>query len=89
MRVKLNCRCVQLEEHMCMCVEEACIKNSRDLLGDGMKTLTPSSTIQNSRNLSEWTGAVVREADQGPAPSHRKEPAPPDILNTFLTPVHI
>lgn len=79
---------LQLEEHVCMCGGEICIKNNRDLLGDALRTLTPFPIIQNSRNLSAWTGAVVREAQQGPAPSHKRGPAP-DVLNTLLTPVHV
>ena len=52
---------------MCVRGGEICNKNSRDFLGNGMRTLTPFSISQNSRNLSLWTGSVVR-VTRGPAP---------------------
>lgn len=47
-----------------MCEGEICIRNSRDLLGNGIKTLTPFSITQNSRNLSKRPGPVVKEGQQ-------------------------
>lgn len=84
--VKLNCRYMQLEGHVCLCGGKIYIKNSRSLLGTGMKALTPFplSKIPETclSGQVQWLGE-----DTKALPLTTKTVQPCDIVATLLTPV--